>query len=141
MKKCSKCEILKPLDSFTKRSSNGDNLRSQCTDCLKVIKNLWWSETGRWNKIKRDFGIGKNEYTVLLERQENKCYFCGIDAIEYKNYSGRQLAIDHDHKTLAIRGLLCNPCNFKMGFVDDYKSRIEAYQNTLPLYYAKENTA
>ena len=141
MKKCNKCEILKPLDSFTKRSSNGEDLRSQCTDCLRVTSQIWYAETGRWNAIKRDFGIGKIEYNVLLERQGNKCYYCGIDAIEYKNDSGRQLAIDHDHKTLAIRGLLCNPCNFKMGFVDDYRLRIEEYLNTPPLYYAKENRA
>jgi len=141
MKRCNKCRILKPLDSFTRKSSNGEDLRGQCTDCLKVIKNLWWSKSGRWKKIKRDFGIGKNEYTVLLESQGNKCYFCGIDAVAYKRLSGRHLAIDHDHQTLAIRGLLCNPCNFKMGFVDDYRLRIEEYLNTQPLYHNKEKVA
>ena len=141
MKKCNKCEILKPLDSFTKRSSNGEGLRSQCTDCLRVIKNLWWSENGRWNAIKRDFGMGKIEYNVLLEKQGNKCYFCGIDAIEYKNSSGNSLAVDHDHKTLAIRGLLCTTCNLKMGFVDNYRLRIEEYLNTQPLHHNKEKAA
>ncbi len=55
--------------------------------------------------------ITYREYEKMYEEQGGKCLFCGK---EFK-----VLAVDHNHNTGEIRGLLCLRCNLK----------IEAYEN------------
>ena len=56
-------------------------------------------------------------YMYILEKQGGVCAIC-----KEKDKTGRALAIDHDHKTDQVRGLLCGSCNRGLGlFGDDYK--------------------
>lgn len=64
----------------------------------------------------RKYGITHDEYVTLLDAQGGVCAICG------NNESGRdprQMSVDHDHKTGAIRGLLCNRCNPMLGYARD----------------------
>lgn len=45
------------------------------------------------------------EYDQRLAEQGGGCAICGTPP------KTRRLAVDHDHKTGAIRGLLCHRCN------------------------------
>lgn len=45
-------------------------------------------------------------YDKMLEAQDSKCAICGREP-----YSARRFDIDHDHKEMFIRGLLCWRCN------------------------------
>jgi hypothetical protein len=50
----------------------------------------------------------------LLSAQDGRCAICGAER------GTRRLAIDHDHTTGFIRGLLCVRCNTGLGsFRDD----------------------
>lgn len=51
------------------------------------------------------FGITLQEYEDLLAFQNGVCFICSAVP------NVRALAVDHDHKTGAIRGLLCLYCN------------------------------
>lgn len=64
-------------------------------------------EKQRWYNIKRKFGITKEQYQQLYRRQKGKCYVCQHHSREFP----RALAVDHNHKTGEIRGLLCTYCN------------------------------
>lgn len=55
----------------------------------------------------------KFEYDELLRNQGGKCAICKID-----NDKSR-LSIDHNHKTLEIRGLLCHECNSGIAYFDE----------------------
>lgn len=48
-----------------------------------------------------------DEYDALLRSQGGTCAICG----NKPKPGGRRFAVDHDHKTGAIRGLLCFRCN------------------------------
>ena len=61
-------------------------------------------------------GISLVEYNELFERQEGKCAICGIHEDQL---SKKGLAIDHDHVTNKVRGLLCGNCNRALGFFKD----------------------
>ena len=60
------------------------------------------------------YGITFGAYTLMLIKQHYKCKIC-------KTLEGKKhLAVDHDHKTGKVRGLLCGPCNRALGsFKDD----------------------
>jgi hypothetical protein len=44
---------------------------------------------------------------LLSKAQAGKCAICGKHESEFKN----RLAVDHNHKTGLVRGLLCYRCN------------------------------
>lgn len=61
----------------------------------------------------RKYGLTHDEYQALLEAQGGVCAICGNGAQQ------RSLAVDHDHETGAVRGLLCDRCNPMLGYARD----------------------
>lgn len=73
-------------------------------------------------RLKTKFGISLEQYNSLLEVQQGKCAICGKHQSEFK----RALAVDHNHITGQIRGLLCDRCNIKLGILENEKFCTEA---------------
>ena len=69
----------------------------------------------RNKELKRNFGISLHEYNLMLTEQKGKCSCCGI----HQNELTKKFAVDHDHDTGLIRGLLCNHCNLAIGMLGD----------------------
>lgn len=55
-------------------------------------------------------GLTANEYRAMYQFQGETCAIC-------RRATGktRRLAVDHDHQTGRVRGLLCRPCNKMLG--------------------------
>jgi len=72
-----------------------------------------------WNfrrNIRKDYGISVEQYDTMYRAQNGVCAICsGL------NLSGRRLAVDHDHATGKIRGLLCSRCNSAIGLARENK--------------------
>lgn len=66
-------------------------------------------------RLKRLFHIDLNEYNRLFQIQGGKCKLCDI----HQSSLGVSLAVDHDHTTGKIRGLLCTTCNRALGLFKD----------------------
>lgn len=62
----------------------------------------------------RVYGISLSEYNFMLEKQNNVCLLCCKP-----DSGGKELAVDHCHKTGLVRGLLCNKCNRAIGFLEE----------------------
>lgn len=58
------------------------------------------------------YGVNETLYLAFLKKQHGGCAICG-QVQGTKN--GRKLAVDHDHKTKEVRGLLCSNCNLGLG--------------------------
>ena len=54
-----------------------------------------------------NYGINQEQYEEMLAEQGGSCAICGKTPEE----EGRNLAVDHDHKTGEIFGILCSLCN------------------------------
>lgn len=63
----------------------------------------------RWKRIKKIYGLTREAYLKILQDQGGTCFVC--ERSPYEIRPRRHLAVDHDHKTGAIRGLLCFNCN------------------------------
>lgn len=61
--------------------------------------------------LKRHYGMTKEEYEVLFKSQNGVCAICSKPQSK-----GRRLAVDHDHETGEVRGLLCDGCNPGIGY-------------------------
>lgn len=75
----------------------------------------------------RQFGIDIAEYERIYQMQDGLCSICRRQ--ETSTFRGvvRLLAVDHDHATGKVRGLLCSACNIGIGcFSDDTRRMAQA---------------
>ena len=89
--------------------------------------------------IKKNGGISRelkifelSPYEFMLEKQGGVCAIC-----KNKCSTGRALAIDHDHETKKVRGLLCGKCNRGLGLFNDSSGRLFAAASYLAQYGKK----
>lgn len=64
--------------------------------------------------LRAKYGITLADFERMNDAVGSACEICG-EACQ----SGRRLAVDHDHVTGAVRGLLCGNCNRGLGMFRD----------------------
>ena len=55
----------------------------------------------------------------MLEKQLHACAICKEPESQISWGKTKRLAVDHDHKTGKVRGLLCQRCNTTLGRYED----------------------
>ena len=63
-------------------------------------------------------GIDENQAELLYDKTR-ACQICG------KLVDGAAKQVDHDHKTMKVRGILCKNCNLALGLLHEDKRTIE----------------
>ena len=115
VKKCCHCQLIKPISEFgfrtrkwgsVEKPREAQHLHSACRRC----RNVHYSS----HMIKKRYGIDRDEYWAILKAQNGVCALC-----EKPCMTGKNLAIDHDHTTGKVRGLLCMQCNRAVGLLKD----------------------
>lgn len=74
---------------------------------------------------KAKYGLGPEDVAALLEKQNHRCAVCS------KPFAAglRGFAVDHDHNTGRVRGLLHTRCNSLLGMAgDDERTLLRAIQ-------------
>ena len=94
---CAGCQSFVPL--FYCTSSRGTEL-TMCRACNHQNRSR--------SRTLAVYGLGHEGKKDLVERQDGKCAGCRHRQVR------QELAIDHSHKTGAVRGLLCDSCNHKV---------------------------
>jgi hypothetical protein len=95
---CARCSSMKPEDRFPTRGAN--RRAAYCTPCS--------SEHGFERRLLRHYDMTVEDYDLMFERQGGRCAIC------MRRPRTRRLAVDHDHGSGEIRGLLCSRCNNKV---------------------------
>ncbi len=103
--------------------------KGKCRNCYKALcdKRLPKERMSqRWRKaaLKHSFGITVEQFDDLLAAQGGRCAMCGSETStgRYKT-----LAVDHDHATGRVRGLLCFRCNTGLGYYEKFGAVYAAY--------------
>lgn len=87
---CAACQSFRDLLDFAKGATTCRACASSKTHDAMVAKT---------------YGITGDDYEALLKRQGGKCAICRARP------KSKRLAVDHNHATGAVRGLLCSRCN------------------------------
>lgn len=145
---CSHCALELPADRFIPKTT-GKNSRhtTWCDDC-RASKRDWVdrnktrvhatklrykkrNKAKAWAKdIHNRFGMTPEDYETLLVAQNHACAMCFKPERQKVSDVVKRLAIDHDHETGEVRGLLCMRCNVILGILenDEYVERAEVYR-------------
>lgn len=127
MKTCKVCNIIKQSSQFYIG-------RLTCKKCFNKAKKkpnpkIKQAED-RLRQLKK-YGITESQYTEMLNRQNGVCAVCKQpETLKYQD-KPRRLSTDHDHQTGAIRGLLCNKCNYILGLAEDDSYRLHGLASYL----------
>lgn len=92
-RECAKCGKNRAERFYTPRGK-------VCSSCRKASRR----QASRNARLQATYGLSAEEYKRLLEAQGGKCAIC-------RETRKTNLAVDHCHKTEAVRGLLCARCN------------------------------
>ena len=107
---CVRCRATKPVAMFGRHKRKPFGLNDLCKSCRSV------------DDARQRYGLTSDNYAKLLEHQNGLCAICGLP----ESNKGRRLAIDHDHSTGVIRGLLCGACNKMIGLAYENPETLEA---------------
>lgn len=109
------CDIC--LGKFvTNTPKRGKDGKRRCPDCQKERERFQTRHVplkGRDNHLRTKYGIGLVTYQQMLKDQNYVCAIC------FQKQDMPALAVDHNHDTRRVRGLLCMNCNHMLGKVKD----------------------
>lgn len=118
MKRCPKCQQDKELGDFYRLATG--RLGAYCKPCTKADVARWIRENPdrfrrnqRRSVLKREYGLTEADVDRMIVEQKGKCPIC-LTKITEEN-----LAVDHDHATARVRGILCRRCNRTLGLLRD----------------------
>lgn len=95
------------LQNKDKVKEYGIKYREEKSEELKIRKRKW--------NLKTRFKITIEDYNIMFNKQDGCCAICN----KHQTFFNKRFAVDHDHKTGQIRGLLCDACNLGLGKFDD----------------------
>lgn len=109
---CKKCKRQFPTDRLpiTRKACKG----LPQTLCLKCRTES--REQGRNYSLQMKYGLTREEYNEMLERQGGGCAICASKTPGSKRHF---FCVDHCHDTGLVRGLLCCSCNMALAQVGD----------------------
>lgn len=124
-KVCTECGDSKPLGEFP-FLNHSFRYGAKCIVCKNLIRVKRNKESrerdpvahkrkSKKHRLRKYYGITLEQYHKMLKDQDYRCAICDIHNDELT----RGLAIDHDHETGEIRGLLCVKCNTILGQAND----------------------
>ena len=126
-KVCNRCRVNKPVVAYYVVKGR---LRGPCKDCWKAeLARPRVQTRDRDSKfaanLRANYGMTVEDYDAMWLAQRGQCAICGrASSLRGQGRGSQRLAVDHDHGTGAVRGLLCGMCNGGLGLFDDDPARL-----------------
>lgn len=102
------------------------------------VKTEAYSQARHRRRMKQ-YDLTDAEFNAMWEAQDGCCAICNIK-LQPRGRSRHSAAIDHNHKTREVRGVLCRGCNHGIGSLGDSPSILISAAKYLTErgYYGKE---
>lgn len=102
----------------------------------------WWAENKEWKGFVRrlsTYGLTLDQYHAMAEQQNFLCAICKEEPVAKQSHaSNDNFAIDHNHTSHVVRGLLCNNCNIGIGHLKDQSAVVMQAADYLVKHELKE---
>jgi hypothetical protein len=100
----------------------------------KGLCHTHYAKQRKW----QSYGVDAQRYQDMLAAQNGCCAICMKQetAPDKANGKIKNLAVDHDHKTGAVRALLCSTCNRAIGLFNDDTALLDAAKAYLQSHLA-----
>jgi nitrate/TMAO reductase-like tetraheme cytochrome c subunit len=128
MKVCRRCLLSKPLSDYTLHKGRPDGLQLHCTPCRKETDAAYRAgvkadpvrlemaqRKSRDKHLRKTFGMTLEQWEEMFEKQDRRCRLC--HSSNPQNAAG--WGTDHCHSTGRVRGILCAPCNWMLGYLEN----------------------
>lgn len=134
-KMCTRCLAVKASTAFPANATKASGRDSECKRCKRTRESSPLARADKRERtLMRVYGITLDTYEAMAARQANLCAICGKPEDKTNAFGERMpLSVDHNHKTGAVRGLLCGKHNKAIGLLGD-----EAHLFEAALIYLKE---
>lgn len=137
MRVCRRCAKDESQVRFYESNSITGKAAGACCQPCWVKKSVEWRRNNKdkWQlkSHKRamlcKFGMTDKEYEHLYKNA--KCAGCGATRGQHTSMSEKRLAVDHNHETGKIRGLLCHDCNRTIATAHDNPEVLRKLANYL----------
>lgn len=100
-----------------------------CRSCWSSARR--YTTEGKDKYLQKTYGISLEEATAVLSKQDGKCPVCGNSIELFAKMWMGGAAVDHDHSTGKIRGILCHGCNVAIGLLKDNENALSNAQGYL----------
>jgi hypothetical protein len=128
LKRCRICKEVQSIHTFRRDNTKKGGYQNLCRTCAytEMQKYRYTNPNTKGTHIAHRYAITAKDYCAMFEAQNNVCAICGRPetSVDAKSGRTRKLAVDHDHATGKVRGLLCHGCNLALGLLDDDLDRI-----------------
>ena len=156
MKFCRRCKASKHPAEFGKHKRTKDGLHNFCNRCRskesraryvkfhkRMLERAEYYRQNRpdimekWRKLNKEhetrykksysrlkrYGLTAEQFDRMVASQQNRCAICR------KEFILTIPAVDHDHKTGKVRGLLCSKCNLALGHLEENIQTVESLRS------------
>lgn len=120
IKHCGGCKEIKPLSAFGR--VNGQP-RARCKACVNAARRAdYQANPARLAAVRAQnlarYGLTSEDYDRMVAEQDGRCAVCRQPERKVMHGKVIALSVDHDHKTGAVRQLLCASCNTVIGHLE-----------------------
>ena len=122
---CIKCKQEKALESFItlgRRDLKNNHVR------MNICKKCERKKMNQVKELKKIYSYPKENYKCPI------CFKVPEQIIPETNGKTSPFVLDHDHKTGAFKGWICNKCNSSLGFFEDNIDNVKSALNYLEDY-------
>jgi inorganic triphosphatase YgiF len=101
---------------------NNPEKRKRIQDAHKARLGSVYKLRARISDLRRNYGLTLADLEQIKETQKGLCAICLNP--ESNDRKSTRLVVDHNHRTGAVRALLCTPCNTAIGLMRDDATRL-----------------
>ena len=98
----------------------------QTLPSVKERKRVYQKGYVRTYHLRKQYGLTPEDFESMLSGQNHSCAVC-----KTTRWGKPGPMVDHDHKTRAVRGILCFSCNAAAGLLKDSPTRAKKMANYL----------